>query len=264
MSKFEMHRRTIEGYYRTHPDSLRIFVEIVKNRSTVVSLRLLDWFVTNFVNAPPFPDEKPSDRMKRIQLHFVCSQNLDAYSKVWFDPFARELVDKGSFKVLFDVGTSEITVSSDEPTADNQVSTTIGQLNFFRCAIEHGIIAYVFEHHSRIQAHMLEGLSKRKKSRTRMHQEVYISHDCDDVPRNLSTLQLAFSHDPRVHIVVNDAPRNDASCQRPPSDASCRQNDGACRTSSASYPCAPCQRPPSDASSSRTPPSGGAGGQSTR
>ncbi len=256
-----MHKRTIEGYYRTHPDSLRIFVEIVKNRSTVVSLRLLDWFVTNYVNAPQFPDEKPTDRMKRIQLHFVCSQNLEAYSKVWFDPFARELVDKGSFKVLFDVGTSEIVVSSDEPTSENQVSTTIGQMNFFRCAIEHGIIAYVFEHHSRIQAHMLEGLSKRKKSRSKMHQEVYISHDCDDdLPRNLSTLQLAFSHDPRVHIVINDAPPSDASCRRTPSAASC-------------HPSSPCQRTPSDASCRPSSPSSqtssacggaGAGGQSTR
>ena len=241
-----MHKRTIEGYYRTHPDSLRIFVEVVKNRSTVVSLRLLDWFVTNFVNAPPFPDEKPSDRMKRVQLHFICSQNLDAYSKVWFDPFARELVDKGSFKVLFNTDTAEVVVSSDEPSSENMVSTTIGQLNFFRCAIEHGIIAYVFEHHSRIQAHMLEGLSKRKKSKARLQQEVYMAHDGE------YSLHMAFSHDPRVHIVTrvsNDDPHG--ACGRTNLTASsCPQQSGAsCRMNLTASSCPQ----PSDASCRTTP-----------
>ncbi len=204
MSKFELHKRTIQQYYRTHPDSLRIFVEVVKNRSTVVSLRLLDWFVTNYVSAPQFPDEKPVDRMARVQLHFVCTQNLEAYSKVWFDPFARELVDKGSLKVLFHTESSEIVVSSDEPPTDAYVSTTLGQLNFFRCAIDYGLIAYVFEHHARIQAHMLEGLSSRKKSRADTRRDVYVAHGSDDVvqPRTLSQLPQAFAHDPRVHVVV--------------------------------------------------------------
>jgi hypothetical protein len=200
-SKFEMHKRTMEAYYSTNPDSLKIFVEIVKNRSTVVSLRLLDWFVTNFVKASEIAGETASDRMKRLQMHFLCSQNLDAYSKVWFDPFARELVDKGSFKILLNTDTLEMTVSSAEPPSDTYVSTTIGQLNFFRCAIEHGVVSYVFENHAKIQTHMLQGLSSRRKSRADNLREVYVEND-DDV-RGLSNIVDAFAHDPSVHVSVS-------------------------------------------------------------
>ena len=204
-----MHLHSLQDYYRRNPQSLRIFVEIVNNRSTVVSLRLLDWLVTNFVTARMIPNETPEQRNQRIDLFYTYSRNLDSYTKVWFDPFARKSTDKGSIKFLFHTETCEI-LEQTEFTPKQFISTTVGQLNFFKIAIETGIIQYIFDNHSRIQTHMLEGLAERKRTRTRAKCEVYLG----DTTSTTSTTKIAqqpfvpidpltvFSNDPTMRFVI--------------------------------------------------------------
>ncbi len=226
MSKFNLLKKTLLEYYRTHESALQIFVEIVKNRSTVVSLRLLDWFVTNYVKSNEIPDETVEDRLNRQHLFFIYSQNLNSYKKVWFDPFARESPDKGSFKIYFNVNTceflSELESASSESSNSNEthssidgasnedadnnndsdwiISTTIGQLNFFRCAIEYGMITYVFQHHERIQNHMLQGLSARKKSKSDEQRNIY--RPLEHTTNNVYKVTQTFSNDPTVHFSI--------------------------------------------------------------
>lgn len=209
-SKFELHKRTLLTYYSTHPSSLRIFTEVVKNRSTVVSLRVLDWFVTNYVTAASIPGETTEERIQRQHLYFIYTQNLSSYKKVWFDPFARELPGKGSHKILFDTVACTMTIfpeelsSSKAPTDDHDndrcVATTIGQLNFFRCAIEYGMIQYVFTHHQRIQAHMLDGLSSRKRIKAEENKNVF--QPLGQEEGMITRLPQLFANDPAVHVVV--------------------------------------------------------------
>lgn len=201
-SKFELHKRNMLNYYSNNPESLRIFIEIVKNRSTVVSLRLLDWFVTNYVN-DTFPDDTPESKLQRQQLFFSYTQNLNSYKKVWFDPFARELPDKGSHKILFDTQnmTMECRIESEfETNSEHIIATTIGQLNFFRSAIEYGIINYVFEHREKIQAHMIAGLNTRKTQKA--NQKIYqpLVDECYPIKTNVTNVLDAFRNDPSVHV----------------------------------------------------------------
>lgn len=228
MSKFELLKKTLLEYYRTHESALQIFVEIVKNRSTVVSLRLLDWFVTNYVKSTEIPDESIEERLNRQHLFFIYTQNLNSYKKVWFDPFARESPDKGSFKIYFNTDTCEFLSSlelvssessdsnethssmdgasddNDPDAGDNDsdsiISTTIGQLNFFRCAIEYGMITYVFQHHERIQNHMLQGLSARKKSKADEQRNIY--RPLEHTTNNVYKVTQTFSNDPTVHFSI--------------------------------------------------------------
>ncbi len=81
-AKFQLLKDTLSDYYRRNPSSLRIFSEIVSNRSTVVSLRVLDWLVTNYVTARDIPDESEAKRTERLNLYFNYTRNLDSYTKV--------------------------------------------------------------------------------------------------------------------------------------------------------------------------------------
>ena len=114
-----------------------------------VSLRLIDWFVTNF-----------SKRHNVAYIHegteFLVYANyksqLKAYSKKLFDPFCRRE------RILFEVPGFEAFV------------TTVGKLNFFRWAIEKNIINYIENHYDEIEKEMNECMrqmpSRSKKSST--------------------------------------------------------------------------------------------------
>ncbi len=208
MSKFHILLNSLQTYYRSNPRALRIFLEIVSNRSTVVSLRLMDWLVTNFVTSK-FESESPETRSKRLNLYFNYVRNLDSYTKVWFDPFARKATDKGSFKFWLHTTTCDVIHSDQEvPDGEPYISTTVGQLNFFRIAIEEGYVSYAFENHTSIQTHMLEGLAERKRSKVNARRDVFRPVDSETgekitiayraEPLGVST----FEHDPTVHITM--------------------------------------------------------------
>eukprot|EP00798_Chlamydomonas_sp_ICE-L_P009688 gene9688-8516_t len=93
----------------------------VSKISSKISLRLIDWFVTNYA-----------------KTHNV----LKAYSKQQFDPFRRR------DRILFHYGSENI-------------ETTVGQLNFFRWMIENRILEYVEEHVDEIEADMISSTQHR-------------------------------------------------------------------------------------------------------
>ena len=70
---------------------------------------------------------------------------MKSYSKEYFDPFRRKnkLNDKFTFKIN-----------------NNIIETTIGQLNFFKWAIENKIIDYVIKNYNSIKDDMKKTLEK--------------------------------------------------------------------------------------------------------
>jgi hypothetical protein len=197
---------SLQQYFRTHPKSLRIFTEVVSNRSTIVSLRLLDWLVTNYVTAQYIPGETLEERTERTNLYFTYTRNLNSYTKVWFDPFARKSADKGSLKIRFHTQSCEFYVESGSNLDDNFVSTTAGQLNFFRVAIEEGFVNYAFEHHDRIQAHMVEGLASRKRTKRESTSESFYK-PCSEFQAEPLDALTAFAGDPSIRLTVVHPPR---------------------------------------------------------
>lgn len=122
------------------------------NGESKISLRIVDWFVTNYAKKYYTIYELPIKRngkfvSSRFKVYNDYKLKLKAYSKKRFDPFCRW---------------ERITIPYD---GSNYMETTIGQLNFFKWAIESKIIDFIEANYENIEKDMNErnSISKRKK-----------------------------------------------------------------------------------------------------
>jgi hypothetical protein len=142
-----LHR--LETFYT--PARLELLRNILENK-TNVSLRILDWFVTNYskMNNVSYVVEE-GDEKKHVIVYLAYKSHLKAYSKKMFDPFCRWT------RVNF-----------------HGISTTVGQLNFFAWAIEDKVIDYLFEHrddiHADMETRMTSGEKKTEHTRKKRHE----------------------------------------------------------------------------------------------
>lgn len=114
-------------------DNVAKLINVIEGKSCV-SLRLLDYFVTNF--AKKHKTTLTTEDSIVICVHSSYRSQLKAFSKQQFDPFRRRE------RIIFKI-------------SDNQtIETTVGQLNFFRWAIESGVLHYVQEHKDEIEKDM--------------------------------------------------------------------------------------------------------------
>ncbi len=126
---------------------------------TVISLRIIDWFVTNY--AKMYDTIYVLPNKPRFRVYNSYKLELKAYSKRRFDPFARvEFQEQFTRKR-----------SSNKPKMVNLVCddgkcvTTIGQMNFFKWAIENRILDYIVENYDQIERDMNERGSNSSRSK---------------------------------------------------------------------------------------------------
>lgn len=136
--------------------NLHKMLKIIKSE-TKISLRIIDWFVTNYAKKNYTIIQNGAERFK---VHLGYKQKLKAYNKKKFDPFCRW---------------ERITVPYDE-SGDTLIETTIGQLNFFKWALEHKIIDYIEQNYEEIERDMMNRNSMSKKNMKQLqpdyHEEV--------------------------------------------------------------------------------------------
>lgn len=123
-------------------NNLDTMLNIINGHSKI-SLRIVDWFTTNYAKKNFIIYEVNS---KRFNVYLDYKLRLKAYSKRRFDPFCRW---------------DRITI----PYNQNQILTTIGQLNFFKWAIENKIIDYIVNHYDCIEKDMNSRNSNSKKNK---------------------------------------------------------------------------------------------------
>lgn len=120
------------------------------NGESRISLRIVDWFVTNYAkkNFTVYELTNSMGEPRRLQVYNDYKLKLKAYSKKRFDPFCRW---------------ERISIPYDE---SNVMETTIGQLNFFKWALENRIVDYIETHYEIIERDMnsRNSTSKRKMS----------------------------------------------------------------------------------------------------
>ena len=121
-------------------NNLENMLEIINGKSQI-SLRIVDWFTTNYAKKY-FITYYVNNR--RLNVYNDYKLKLKAYSKKRFDPFCRW---------------ERITI----PYNNVQILTTIGQLNFFKWAIENKLIDYIKEHYKKIEEDMNNRNSNSKK-----------------------------------------------------------------------------------------------------
>lgn len=135
------------------------------NGESNISLRIVDWFVTNYAKKYYTVYELPVIRNgKTVTIRFKVYNDyklkLKAYSKRRFDPFCRW---------------DRITIPYNENSC---METTIGQLNFFKWAIENLIIDYIQDNYEDIERDMNErnSISKKKKENNELeNSEIVLS-----------------------------------------------------------------------------------------
>lgn len=101
--------------------------------TSAMSLRLIDWFVTNY--AKQYNTSYILNGQEFL-VYMNYKSQLKAYSKKLFDPFCRRE------RILFQL-------PGKEP-----FMTTVGKLNFFRWAIEKGVLEYIKANMARIEKEM--------------------------------------------------------------------------------------------------------------
>ena len=137
---------SLENFYtkkKDHEKHMQHFLRLVE-KGAPISLRVIDWFVTNYSREHDVKYNviSPDDGRKRMfNVHESYKVQLKAYSKRQFDPFCRRQRILFHYETRRSNGTKEI----------QQIRTTIGQLNFFRWAIGNGVIGYVEQHVDKIE-----------------------------------------------------------------------------------------------------------------
>ena len=118
----------------------------IVNGESKISLRIIDWFVTNYSKKYfVIYDVFGYQNVSRFKVYNDYKLKLKAYSKKAFDPFCRW---------------ERINIPFDD---ENYIETTIGQLNFFKWAIENNIIEYIHENYTSIENDMNQRNSTSKK-----------------------------------------------------------------------------------------------------
>jgi predicted glutamine amidotransferase len=131
---------------KDHIDELLPVIE----GTSKISLRILDWFVTNYskkFNTSYVIENKKSGIPKSFTVYLAYKSQLKGYQKKQFDPFCRRE------RIRFIVH------------GGKEVITTVGQLNFFRWAIENKILRYINDHYNDIEKDMNESLKNMYKKK---------------------------------------------------------------------------------------------------
>jgi hypothetical protein len=123
-------------------------LQIVTGESKI-SLRIVDWFATNYAKKYyTLYTIEDGDNTRRFKVYFDYKLKLKAYSKRRFDPFCRW---------------DRISMPYKNGTC---IETTIGQLNFFKWALENRVVNYIEDNYDTIEKDMnnRNSTSKRKES----------------------------------------------------------------------------------------------------
>jgi hypothetical protein len=141
--KQELIVSSLQKFYAGRKDMAEI-LPILKGTSAL-SLRLVDWFVTNY-------SKKNNTAYILEGQEFLVYMNyksqLKAYSKRLFDPFCRRE------RILFQI-------PGEEPFV-----TTVGKLNFFRWAIEKGVLTYLTLNATLVESDMNKAMKEQNKARS--------------------------------------------------------------------------------------------------
>jgi hypothetical protein len=160
-SKIDLLMNSLSKFYSVD-DNINTLLPIVQGCSKI-SLRILDWFVTNYCKKHNIIIHNED---KKVIVHLDYKNQLKAYSKKQFDPFCRRS------RINFIYGNGD------------ELLTTVGQLNFFRWTIENQLIDYIEENLDDIENDMNSSIKSNKMSnetevekgkRRRKRQELSIS-----------------------------------------------------------------------------------------
>jgi len=169
VSKETLLKKKVLEFYK-NKENLSIFLSIILQK-TRLSLRSVDWFVTNYCKKYNINYLLKRENEDITYFPFKAYKlQLKAYSKKFCDPFCRRE------RVIFDYKNNKLIDyihGNESLDIDNTdyIITTIGQLNFFKFAIQDNIINYAIENISKIELDMNSTLKSRENEKKFMKVE---------------------------------------------------------------------------------------------
>ena len=180
--KQELIIASLQRFYSSRTDLAEI-VELLKGTPDM-SLRLIDWFVTNY-------SKTHSTSYILNGQEFVVYMNyknqLKAYSKKLFDPFCRR--ERISFQI----------------PGHEAFLTTVGKLNFFRWALEKGILEYIKGHQTEIEKDMNTAMREQVKVRSGTTPSTRDSQQSGDTYASVATSVLSTNSQTRKRVAKGEA-----------------------------------------------------------
>ena len=148
---------SLKEYYKNEKNMSRL-LEVILQTNNKISLRIIDWFVTNYSKKnniyysiyqteqgeKTFTSEN-NVLLRQFNTYHGYKSQLKSYSKKKFDPFCRRE------RIKFEYGENK------------SIETTIGQLNFFKWAIDNLIIDYILVNYLAIEEDMTKSFQQIKK-----------------------------------------------------------------------------------------------------
>lgn len=141
-TKLSLLMKSLTEFYRNS-----LYIEQIRSiidQNSVISLRILDWFITNYSKKHR---TIITDHNRSMDVYQNYKLQLKSFSKKQFDPFCRKN------KIIFYYNDEEY------------IETSCGQLCFFRWCFQNDILNYVKDNLSVIEQDMKNSL-KSKKSKT--------------------------------------------------------------------------------------------------
>lgn len=130
---------SLSNFYNNRSNVNKILPIINPTNNNRVSLRLIDWFVTNYSKKNnTIISKKKDNNTIHFNVYLSYRSQLKAFSKQLFDSFRRR--DRITF--FYDV--------------EKSIETTIGQLNMFRWILQNDILDYIQSNLEEIEADMIK------------------------------------------------------------------------------------------------------------
>ena len=180
--------KNLMDFYKNE-ELLNKMLSIITGESKI-SLRIVDWFATNFAKKFYTLYEYDDDcgTLRRFKVYIDYKLKLTAYSKKRFDPFCRWERISIPYKT------------------DKCIETTIGQLNFFKWALENRVIEYIETNYELIEKDMnTRNSTSRRKEENGIEQIVNSNMNAKTRKKReeLSVSATKSINKEKVEIVVN-------------------------------------------------------------
>lgn len=140
--KQELIVSSLQKFYSARDDKVEV-INLLEGTAQV-SLRLIDWFVTNYSKQHNISYILQG---QEFLVYTNYKSQLKAYSKKLFDPFCRRE------RIMFQI------------QGYPMFQTTVGKLNFFRWALEKGVLDYITLNLQKIEAAMNASARQVQKAR---------------------------------------------------------------------------------------------------
>ena len=147
-TKSDLLLRTLKAYFTE--ERFKLVLPIITG-SSKISLRVIDWFVTNYSKKNQIIYKIIENNEEcYINIHNHYKSQLNAYGKKYIDPFCR-----GKDRILFKVSDAQCVMSN------------LSQINFFKWALQYKVLDYIDTNYNIIVKDMTDTINNTPSSNKR-------------------------------------------------------------------------------------------------